>query len=32
MARIRVCGVCFKPLRECICDEDEDESTEEDDG
>ena len=22
MARIRVCGECFKPVRECICDED----------
>ena len=22
MARIRVCGVCMKPVRECICDED----------
>lgn len=21
MARIRVCGVCLKPVRECICDD-----------
>lgn len=31
MARVKVCGVCWKPVAECICD-DEDESTEEDDG
>jgi len=22
MARVRVCGVCWKPVKECICDED----------
>ena len=32
MARVRVCGECRKPVAECICDDDEDESTEEDDG
>jgi len=21
MARVRVCGVCWKPVRECICDD-----------
>lgn len=21
MARIRVCGVCLKPVRECLCDD-----------
>ena len=34
MARIRVCGVCLQPVRDCLCDDDGagDESTEEDDG
>ncbi len=32
MARVRVCGVCLKPVRECICDDTEDESSSEDDG
>ena len=22
MARVRVCGVCWKPVKECICDDD----------
>jgi DTW domain-containing protein YfiP len=22
MARVRVCGVCWKPVAECLCDED----------
>jgi hypothetical protein len=25
MARIRVCGVCMKPVRECICDDEDQE-------
>lgn len=31
MARVKVCGVCWKPVNECICD-DAPEDTEEDDG
>ena len=23
MARVKVCGVCWKPVNECICDDDE---------
>ena len=22
MARIRICGVCWKPLKECLCEDD----------
>lgn len=22
MARVKVCGVCWKPVNECICDDD----------
>ena len=22
MARVKVCGVCWKPVKECICDDD----------
>lgn len=24
MARVKICGVCWKPVAECICTEDED--------
>lgn len=28
MARVRVCGVCLKPVRECICEDEEPEGSE----
>lgn len=31
MARIKVCGVCWKPVRECICEDGEAESSTEED-
>jgi hypothetical protein len=32
MARVKICGVCWKPVAECICEDDEPEGTREDDG
>jgi len=30
MARVKVCGVCWKPVRECVCEDGDDESSTED--
>ena len=30
MARVKVCGVCWKPVAECICDDEPEDSAEED--
>ena len=30
MARVKVCGVCWKPVAECICDDEPEDRAEED--